>query len=149
MGDDGNTVVSTGEQREKQDYDSAYGASQSPEKEAKGDAKKPANPCGPRPRSYPMTSTAGNTVKDDVISAKPRPHSYPGARSKRSLLVLTIAPPEVPSPCLTNTAVDGPMTEFSCVLREYPHDIVIGDQFVEVLPRSANVSTSNLDKITN
>ena len=46
-------VVSDNGQREKQNYDSACGASQSPEKQAKGDAKKPTKPSGPRPHSYP------------------------------------------------------------------------------------------------
>lgn len=144
----GDGVVSTGEQRGKQNYDSACGASQSPEKEAKGDAKKPANPSGPRPRSYPMTSTAGSSVKDDVISAKPRrPRSYPGARSKRSHLGPTMAPPDVPSPRLTDTAVNGPVTEFSSIQRDYPHDIVYGAEFVELHPCSASVSVNSLNKI--
>lgn len=137
-----NTVVSTSEQRGKQSHSSAFGASESPEKQAKEDVKKPPSTTGPRPRSFPPV---GDNVKDGIQgsskASKSRPHSYPTALSRCSRRRPASGPSAVPT--LGGTAVDlavaGPtyrVVPFGCVLREYTHDIVVEGQFVELLPHT-------------
>ena len=119
----GNTVVSTSEQRQKQSHSSAFGASESPDKQAKEDVKKPPSTTGPR--SFPPI---GDNVKDGSATSKAsksRPHSYPSALSR----------------CGSRRPASGPVpnlqlgcTPFSCVLRDHTHGIVIEAQFVEVQP---------------
>ena len=123
----GNTVVSTSEQRQKQSHSSAFGGSESPEKQAKEDVKKPPSTTGPRPRSFPPI---GDNVKDGSATSKAsksRPHSYPSALSRCGSRRPASGPvPNLQLGCVT----------FSCVLKDYTHDIVFPAQFVEVQPAS-------------
>lgn len=145
MSVDSETVVLNNEQKEKQNHDSAFGTSESPEKQAKEAAKKPVNLTERRPSSFP--STAGDRVKDDRAPsrASTRPHSYPNARPTTALSAL---PPLRLTCTVAGLAmIERRMTQFSCVQREYTHDIVMGLQFVETLPHSTTVSMTTLDKI--
>ena len=140
MSRDADAVVSDSGQKEKQNYDSACGASQSPEKQDKEDAKKPTNPSGPRPHSYPRISTAGNSVKSDGDSAKPRPQSYPSALSRCIRGRATRAPSAVSSLGPTGAAADLAQAEpecrhFSWMVMDYTHGISNVAQSVEILPR--------------
>ena len=140
------TVVSTREQREKQGGDSAFAASQSPEKQSKDAAKEPASPT--RPRSYPPA--VGDNAKAETASgpslksSKPRPHSYPSARSKcgssqaaRSGTATAVDPaaggrkPMPPAKCRA--------VHFTFPIRDYTHDIAMVAQSTDYslsLPQS-------------
>lgn len=136
--------ASANEQREKQGGDSAFGGSQSPEKQSKDAAKKPASPT--RPYSFPP---AGDNAKDEsasgpsVKTSKPRPHSYPAARSKCSSKQSASGATTLQD--ATATAVEPAAADlesmptecrevyhFCCPLRDRTHDVAIVAQFTQL-----------------
>lgn len=136
-------VVSTGEQKAKQ-HDSACGASESPEKQAKEVAKKPVNRTRRRPRSFP-SATVGDRVKDDCApstASNSRLHFYPSALSRCSRRRPVSGPPTVPPLSSTRAGADLAMAKpyimqaFSWVQRERTHEVVVAAVSVELLPRS-------------